>query len=213
MTKTETGDRDGGAKRSAFRENAEAVLVAVLLALLIRTFLVQAFKIPSGSMKPTLAVGDHILVNKLAYGLDIPFFNFPVIPGDEPERGDIVVFKYPEDPRKDYIKRVIGVEGDIISIQDKQVYVNQTPLSEKYVIHTDSRVAPVRDNKEPVRVPPGKLFVMGDNRDNSHDSRFWGFVDRKEVLGSAFIIYWSWDRDGESLLNHVRWSRIGDFVN
>ncbi len=121
MTKTEAGDRHGGAKRSAFRENAEAVLVAVLLALLIRTFLVQAFKIPSGSMKPTLAIGDHILVNKLAYGLDIPFFNFPVFPGDEPERGDIVVFKYPEDPRKDYIKRVIGVGGDIISIQNKQV--------------------------------------------------------------------------------------------
>ncbi len=86
-------------------------------------------------------------------------------------------------------------------------------MSEKYIIHTDTRMAPVRDNKEPVRVPPGKLFVMGDNRDNSHDSRFWGFVDQKEVLGSAFMIYWSWDRDGDGLLNHVRWSRIGDFIN
>ena len=212
LTTTDSAVETAERKRSSFRENAEAVLVAVLLALVIRTFVVQAFKIPSGSMKPTLQVGDHILVNKFAYGVDIPFFEVALIPGDHPERGDVVVFKYPEDPRKDFIKRVVGVGGDVVSIRNKQVYVDQAPVSEKYIMHTDPRMAAVRDNMAPVRVPPGKLFVMGDNRDNSHDSRFWGFVDEDEVLGSAFLIYWSWDGRGEGLLDHVRWGRIGDFI-
>ncbi|MFP4445936.1 MAG: signal peptidase I [Desulfosudaceae bacterium] len=212
MTTTDPAVEAAKRKRSGFRENTEAVLVAVLLALLIRTFVVQAFKIPSGSMEPTLQVGDHILVNKFAYGVDIPFFKVPLIPRDHPERGDVVVFKYPEDPRKDFIKRVVGVGGDLVSVRNKQVYVNQSPVSEEYIMHTDSRMAAVRDNMSPVRVPSEKLFVMGDNRDNSHDSRFWGFVDEEEVLGSAFMIYWSWDGRAEGLLGHVRWGRIGDFI-
>lgn len=197
--------------KSGLRENIEAILVAVLLALLIRTFVVQAFKIPSGSMIPTLRIGDHILVNKFVYGIDIPLLNIPVYSGHEPKRGDIVVFKYPEDPKKDFIKRVIGVEGDIVSMQGKNVYVNGALQSEDYAVYMDRGVR--RGIMPPIQVPPGKLFVMGDNRDNSHDSRFWGFVDLQAVRGKAFIIYWSWHAGADSILDYVRWGRIGELLH
>ncbi len=197
---------------SVWRENAEAVLIAILLALFIRTFVVQAFKIPSGSMKDTLLIGDHILVNKFAYGLDLPFLHIPLLPGKDPRRGDVIVFKFPGDPDKDYIKRVVGVGGDVVAVKDKQVYLNGQPLQEDYIIHTDSRILPVRDDFGPVQVPDDRLFMMGDNRDNSSDSRFWGFLDPAAVRGKAFLIYWSWNSRAATLADRVRWSRMGDVV-
>jgi signal peptidase I len=196
-------------KKGALRENIEAILVAIVIALFIRTFVVQAFKIPSGSMKQTLLVGDHILVNKFEYGVKMPYFDKTIIPFKSPQRGDIVVFKYPLDPDKDFIKRVIGIPGDVIEIRDKKLFLNGNPVSHDYGMYTDPRIlgdnARPRDNFGPITVPPHSLFVMGDNRDESFDSRFWGFVDYKALQGKAFIIYWSWDKENFG----VRWSRIG----
>jgi signal peptidase I len=199
-------------KKSGLRENIEAILVAIVLALFIRTFVIQAFKIPSGSMKETLKIGDHILVNKFIYGVKMPFLQTTIIPVKDPKRGDIVVFKFPEDPGKDFIKRVVGVAGDVIEIRDKQVYLNSKVLNHDYGIHTDSYIFPAsvqpRDNFGPVVVPPHSIFVMGDNRDQSYDSRFWGFVDLKAVKGKALMIYWSWDKENFG----VRWNRLGDVL-
>ncbi|MFO7753894.1 MAG: signal peptidase I [Desulfobacteraceae bacterium] len=199
--------------KGVIRENLEIIIIAVILAMFIRTFVVQAFRIPSGSMEDTLLVGDHLLVNKFIYGVKIPFTGGEtLIPVSEPERGDIVVFRYPQNPEKDYIKRVVGIEGDVVEIVDKKLYVNGEQVNHDYAHYTDDTVYPAwrnpRDNMEPVTVPEDSLFVMGDNRDNSHDSRFWGFVDLKAVKGEAFIIYWSWDRDSFD----VRWNRIGDLL-
>jgi len=201
-------------KKSTLRENIEAIIIAVILALFIRTFLIQAFKIPSGSMKNTLLIGDHILVNKFTYGVKIPFTDGKtLISLSDPEPRDIVVFKYPEDPKKDFIKRVIGVAGDTIEIKDKKLYVNgNLQEDEPYAIYKDPKIIPghftVRDNFGPITVPENSLFVMGDNRDNSHDSRFWGFVDLEAVRGKAFLIYWSWNREAFG----VRWDRLGDVL-
>ncbi|MFH1156295.1 MAG: signal peptidase I [Pseudomonadota bacterium] len=201
--------------KGALRENIEAIVIAVLLALFIRTFIIQAFKIPSGSMKNTLLIGDHILVNKFIYGIKIPFTDGTnLIRVSDPKRRDIVVFKYPEDPDKDFIKRVVGVAGDTIEVKNKQLYVNNVlQEDEPYAIHQDGRIIPrqfsARDNFGPFTVPDRSLFVMGDNRDNSHDSRFWGIVDLKAVKGKAFIIYWSWNSEAFG----VRWSRIGDLLH
>lgn len=201
-------------KKSAWRENIEAILIAIVIALFIRTFIVQAFKIPSGSMLETLQIGDQILVNKFIYGVKIPFTDgATLIPGKDPQKNDIVVFKYPEDPSKDYIKRVVAVAGDTLEIRDKQLYVNDQAITdEPWAVHKDQRVLPpqysTRDNLPKITVPENKLFVMGDNRDNSHDSRFWGFVDLKAVRGEAFIIYWSWNKEDFG----VRWNRIGNLL-
>jgi signal peptidase I len=196
-------------KKGALRENIEAILVAIVIALFIRTFVVQAFKIPSGSMKQTLQIGDHILVNKFIYGVKIPYLRETIIPLKKPDRGDIVVFKYPVDPNKDFIKRVIGIPGDEVEIRDKKLYVNQKWVNHDYGVYTDSRILSAsvrpRDNFGPVTVPEQSLFVMGDNRDESFDSRFWGFVDYKALNGKAFIIYWSWDKENFG----VRWNRLG----
>lgn len=199
--------------QSNLRENIEAIIIAVILAMFIRTFIIQAFKIPSGSMKETLQIGDHILVNKFVYGVKLPFFNKTIIPLSDPKREEIIVFKYPEDPSKDFIKRVVGVAGDVIEVRDKELYVNHEIQKDKpYVVHSDMRILPSslvnRDNFGPVTVPENSLFVMGDNRDNSHDSRFWGMVNLKAVKGKAFIIYWSWDSDNYG----VRWGRLGDLI-
>ena len=200
---------DAGPKRSHIRENIEAILVAILIALFIRTFVVQAFKIPSGSMKQTLQIGDHILVNKFIFGVKIPYWNKTIIPVTSPQRDDIIVFKYPLDPKKDFIKRVIGVGGDIIESRDKQLFVNHKPLHQDFSVHSDPRILSgnnkPRDNFGPITVPDNALFVMGDNRDESFDSRFWGFVDLKAVNGKAFVIYWSWDSRNFG----VRWNRLG----
>jgi len=164
-------------------------------------------------MKPTLLVGDHILVNKFIYGVKIPFTNITLVPVKEPKRGDIVVFKFPEDPKKDFIKRVIAVSGDTVQIRNKEVYINDKPIEDPYGTHIDPHTIPgklrPRDNLDPVTVPPNALFVMGDNRDHSYDSRFWGFVKLSSVKGKAFIIYWSWDKENLG----VRWKRLGRLMN
>lgn len=203
---------NGARKKSRLRENIEAILIAVVLALFIRTFIVQAFKIPSGSMKQTLLVGDHILVNKFIYGVKLPFTDKTIIPVKDPKRGDIVVFKFPMEPEKDFIKRVIGTEGDVVEIRDKHVYVNSESFDMDCAMFTDPHIFPghfqPRDNFGPVTVPPDNIFVMGDNRDHSYDSRFWGFVDLKAVRGKAFIIYWSWNKEDFN----VRWNRFGKLL-
>ncbi len=207
--------------KGRLRENVEAILIAIVLALFIRTFIIQAFKIPSGSMKSTLQIGDHILVNKFLYGIKFPNLKIPfvgetdpnygktIVPFGKPKRGDIIVFKFPEDPEKDFIKRVIGVPGDVVQIRNKTVYINDKPFQDNYGIHTDDRMMPrtlqPRDYFGPVTVPNSKVFVMGDNRDHSYDSRFWGFVDLKAVKGKAFMIYWSWDNNNLG----IRWNRLG----
>jgi signal peptidase I len=199
--------------KSVFREYAEAIIVAAVLALFIRTFIVQAFKIPSGSMKNTLLVGDHLLVNKFLYGTHIPFTHIILMKIRDPKRGDIMVFKYPEDESKDFIKRVIGTPGDVVQVIAKKVYINGKPLPEPYTVYRDDQILPKsldpRDNFGPILVPPHEYFMMGDNRDRSRDSRYWGFVDESEIIGKAIILYWSWDGDGSS----IRWNRIGRIVN
>ncbi len=191
------GKGKSGKPKSTFREYAEALIIAVILALVIRQYVVQAFKIPSGSMMPTLLIGDHILVSKLNY-----LFT-------DPEQGDIVVFRFPRDKKRDFIKRIIGEPGDQIRIADKVVYVNDVPLKEEYTMYKDESSIEgsysSRDNFGPVLVPPNHYFMMGDNRDNSMDSRFWGFLDRKGIKGKAFLIYWSWNKNR----HWPRWSRIG----
>jgi signal peptidase I len=198
--------------KSRLRENIEAIGVAVILALFIRTFVVQAFKIPSGSMKETLQIGDHILVNKFIYGVKMPFLQFTLIPLKNPQRGDIVVFEFPEDKDKDFIKRVVGVAGDVVEVRNKQVWVNGALQQGSFIVNSDPHVFPgnlqPRDNFGPATVPGHSLFVMGDNRDHSYDSRYWGFVDLKAVKGKAFIIYWSWDKDSFG----VRWGRLGNLL-
>ena len=181
-------------------EYAQAIIIALVLAMIIRTFVVQAFEIPSGSMIHTLLIGDHLLVNKFIYGVRNPFNNELWIKGQSPHQGDIIVFVYPLDPSKDFIKRVIGIGGDTVEIVNKKVYVNGKLFPDPPgVQYTDPRILPAsvqpRDNMGPIVVPKDSLFVMGDNRDQSYDSRFWGFVPLKNVKGKALIIYWSWNPD------------------
>ena len=200
-------------KKKIIWEYAKAIITALILAMLIRTFIIQAFKIPSGSMIPTLLVGDHILVNKFLYGTKIPFSGKRVLMFKKPERGDIIVFKYPENPDKDFIKRVVAIEGDVIESKNKMVHVNGNKVNEPYAQHTDSSMRPMgiepRDNFGPVIVPKNKYFVMGDNRDQSYDSRYWGYVDIKDVKGKALILYWSWDSEK----SWVRFGRIGSLIH
>jgi signal peptidase I len=180
-------------KKSVFREYAEAAAIAVILALFIRTFVVQAFKIPSGSMEPTLLVGDHILVNKFIYGIKIPYLRKTIIPISEPKRDDVIVFIYPVDQSKDFIKRVIGLPGDTIEIEGEDIFINGKRFDDPYGHYTEGPSSRAnRGRFGPWKVPEGHLFVMGDNRDHSYDSRFWGFVPLSFVKGEAFIIYWSW---------------------
>ena len=196
------------------RENIEAIVIAVVLALFIRTFIVQAFKIPSGSMQPTLLIGDHILVNKFLYGVGIPFTDMKLLDIKKPTQGDVIVFKYPEDESKDYIKRVIGLPGDTINIINKQIFINGNPYHDSAGVYDEPRILARgqfnsnRDNFGPITVPPDSLFVMGDNRDHSSDSRFWGFVNISKVKGKAFIIYWSW----EKAFKNFRLSRLGRLI-
>ena len=190
------------------KEYVEAIVIAFFLAMFIRTFFIQAFKIPSGSMLDTLLIGDHLLVSKIHYGVKIPFLNKWLLSFDEPKPGDIVVFEFPKDTSKDYIKRVIGGPGDTLEIRDKVVYRNGKKLDEPYVQHTDPKIMHTpRDNMPAITVPEGHYFCMGDNRDESFDSRFWGFVDKGKIVGQAFIIYWSWGG-----LSDLRLGRIGKLV-
>jgi signal peptidase I len=203
------------AKKSQLRDWTEALIVAAILALIIRTFVVQAFKIPSGSMEDTLLIGDHLLVNKFIYGTQLPFSDDPVLAIRQPERGDIIVFEFPEDKdksyfkRRDFIKRVVGLPGDTIEIRNKNVFVNGERYITPEAVYKDGNLtAGPRDNMPPVTVPDDNYFVMGDNRDRSYDSRFWRFVDRSAIKGLAFIKYWSWD--SEKFM--PRWGRIGRMI-
>lgn len=217
--------------KSVFREYAEAFAIAIVLAVIIRMFIVEAFKIPSGSMIPTLLVGDHLLVNKFIYRFTTP------------QRGDVIVFKYPDDPSRNFIKRIRAVGGDTVEVREKVLYINGEAQTEPFIQHIDPQIMPAqyspRDNFGPITVPQGAYFMMGDNRDSSLDSRFWEhkFVARKAIVGKAFIIYWSWKHDenietnpqeafadqvirsvktiGNYVIHFpfvVRWERLGDII-
>lgn len=215
--------------KSTLREYLEAFAIAGVLAFIIRTFLFQAFKIPSGSMIPTLLVGDHIIVEKFLYNTEIPFLSKKL---REIKHGDVIVFEYPKDPNKDFIKRAIGLPGDTIAIRDSVLYINNIEVREEFLeevpydnrdysgkiyletidsithrtLHQEPR-SMISIEYGPVRVPEDSYFVMGDNRDNSSDSRLWGFVKKNSVKGKAFIIYWSWgNNDG------FRWKRLGKII-
>ena len=217
--------------KSTLREYAEALGVALLLALVIRTFVVQAFKIPSGSMLPTLEIGDHILVNKFVYGprLEVPLTSWSLghLPGiHTPRPGDVVVFVFPRERDKDFIKRVIAVAGQTIEVRQKQVYIDGKPWDDSHArflyggrvatASPDPHARPCGqlvggergDNCAPFKVPDGMVFVMGDNRDQSFDSRFWGPVPVDDIKGLALVIYWSWGGD-----HWVRWDRLGHVVD
>jgi len=220
-TLQEASDKEAGTlKKSTAREYTEAILIALLLALLIRTFIIQAFKIPSGSMESTLLIGDHILVSKFSYGthipnevpfLDIKLFDDIVLFSKVPQRGDIIVFKFPKDERRDFIKRVIGLPGDFLEVRRQKIYINKKLFEDTHARHTDpasnDSFVP-RDDFGPVLVPEGYVFVMGDNRENSQDSRYWGFLNIKKIRGKALMIYWSWDR----IDNWVRFERFGKIL-
>lgn len=224
MTNNTLDDSDKNAvapKKSIFREYTEAILIALLLALLIRTFVIQAFKIPSGSMEKTLLIGDHILVSKFAYGThipnEIPFLNIKlfediILFSKVPKREDIIVFKFPKDERRDFIKRVIGLPGDLLEVRRQKIYINGKLLEDSHARHTEmasnSALVP-RDDFGPVLVPEGYVFVMGDNRENSQDSRYWGFLSVDKIRGKALMIYWSWNR----IENWVRFERFGKILD
>ena len=195
-------------QRSTLREYVEAIVWALVLTAVLRTFVLQAFRIPSESMVKTLLVGDFLFVNKFEFGPKIPFTHIRLPGLRKPQRRDIIVFQFPQDPSKDFIKRCIAVGGETLEVKDKQVYINGKPLVEPYAIHSDSTIRPAgfdyRDNFGPITVPPGQLFMMGDNRDNSNDSRYWGTLDMDLVKGRAMFLYWSWD--GQK--SFPRWDRL-----
>jgi signal peptidase I len=218
-------------KKSTLREYFESIVIAVILALFVRTWAVQAFKIPTGSMENNLLIGDHLLVNKFVFGPSLFGIERKLLPMQGIRRHDVVVFKYPDEPERDFIKRVVGLPGDTLELRNKKVHINGQPLDEPFVhflepVPTSSEVTSfdVRERYGPVRVPDGQYFVMGDNRDNSQDSRYWGFLPRSYIKGRALMIYWSFDagpdqygRDGTfrrllSVITHfftrTRWERI-----
>ena len=219
-------------------EWAKSISVAIVLFLVIRTFAVEAFKIPTGSMEDTLLVGDFLLVNKAVYGAQVPFTGIRLPAFDDPERGDIVVFEYPLDRSKNYVKRVVGLPGDVLEMRNGHLFTNGERSVEGYVQHIQpggdyhdpqfewqiqhlaptadrGRYHPTRDDWGPILVPDGNYFVMGDNRDNSQDSRYWGFVNRRLIKGSPLFIYYSFDRSKLRplpWLTEVRWGRVGNVV-
>jgi signal peptidase I len=204
--------------KSTVREYFESICVAVILALFVRTFIVQAFKIPTGSMENNLLIGDHLLVNKFDFAPTMSRLENMLLPVDPIRRGDVMVFKYPEEPERDFIKRVIGLPGETIELRNKKVYINGQPLDEPYVhfivppgAEDESEDFDVRVKYGPVTVPAGHYFMMGDNRDNSQDSRYWGFLPREYVKGKALFVYFSFSDEasgGGGFLSSIRWSRI-----
>jgi signal peptidase I len=196
-------------KKSDVREYFESIVIAVILALFVRTWVVQAFKIPTGSMENNLLIGDHLLVNKFIFGPTPLAIGRAVLPVRPVHRGDILVFKYPEEPDRDFIKRVIGLPGEKIELKHKKIYINDQPLEEPYVHfltppssdYQEVTSYDLREQFGPVTVPADKYFVMGDNRDNSQDSRYWGFLPRDYVKGKALIIYWSYESGREDYLD------------
>ena len=209
-------------RKSVFREYTETIVIVVAAVLFLRAFVVQAYNIPSGSMMPTLEVGDRIFVNKLSYGVRLPDLNWLPFAGcvdlsrgthvaewAVPERGDVVVFVYPQDRCRDFVKRVVGVPGDEVLIRNKKLHINGQAVEDLHAHFEDPGIVRgaghVRDNLGPLKVPADHLFVMGDNRDRSLDSRFWGLVPIDDVHGRAVVTYWSWDAENSRL----RWRRIG----
>ncbi len=214
-------------------EYAKAFFPVILIVLLLRSFLVEPFRIPSGSMMPTLLDGDFILVNKFTYGIRLPVLNTKVIEVGSPKRGDVAVFRFPKDPSIDYIKRVIGLPGDVVSYRNKEIYINGermpqtfkgsyvgqgTALSMTGAILAEEKLGEISHDilirkERPIRhgefrVPEGHYFVMGDNRDNSNDSRFWGTVPEENLVGRAFFIWMNWD----DVDNTIRWGRLGSTI-
>jgi signal peptidase I len=204
-------------RKSTAREYFESICVAVILALFVRTFIVQAFKIPTGSMENNLLIGDHLLVNKFAFAPTMTSLERTLLPIDPIRRGDIIVFKYPEEPERDFIKRVIGLPGETLELRNKRVYINGTMLNEPYVhylVPPDEEGSggefDVRVRYEPVTVPAGMYFMMGDNRDNSQDSRYWGFMPQEYIKGKALFVYFSFGEEPglAGLISGIRWNRI-----
>jgi signal peptidase I len=207
-------------KKSVVREYFEAIVMALILALFVRTWGVQAFKIPTGSMENNLLIGDHLLVNKFVFGPAATSLERTLLPIDTIERGDIVVFKYPDEPERDFIKRVIGLPGETLELRNKKVFVNGQPLDEPYVHFLEPTAEgqevtsfDVRERYGPVRVPDGQYFVMGDNRDNSQDSRYWGFLPRGHIKGKALMIYWSYESGREDYIENGMGASIKRIVS
>lgn len=219
-------------------EWVRSLLLALVLFLVIRTFIVEAFRIPTGSMEETLLVGDFLLVNKLIYGVRIPGTEHRILQLREPAIGDVIVFRPPHEPGENYVKRLVGLPGDTLRMQDKVLYRNGQPVDEPYTRHVDpghdvaapvmswqrsflvaggdtGSYRPSRDNWGPIVVPEGSVFALGDNRDDSEDSRFWGFVDVNEIRGKPLFIYYSFDPNGSRPMpwfTHIRWNRIGSVI-
>jgi signal peptidase I len=195
-------------RKSTVREYFESIVITAIIALFATTFVIQAFKIPTGSMESNLLIGDHLLVNKFAYGLasGLPY---KILPYKEPKRGDVIVFKYPNSPEVAYVKRLMGLPGDRIEMKGRTLYINGKALEEHYTQYIDP--ASVNEHYGPYDVPPGHYFAMGDNRDNSQDSRFWGFVPRDYILGKALVIYWSFETPRDEYLQTSMPDRIRQF--
>lgn len=202
--------------KSKTREYIESLVIAAIIAFFVRSFFIQAFKIPSSSMEPTLLIGDHLLVNRLSYVVKVPFTDIVIFELDKPERGDVVVFRYPADRSKDFIKRVIAGEGDTVEIKDKIIYVNGKKMDDPWGYRSKEPPVPgflsPKDNLQPLKVPKDSYFVMGDNRDRSLDSRFWGYVRKEDLVGKAFVLYFSWNNNADNPLHYVRWLRIGRMI-
>ena len=205
-------------KKSVIREYFESIVIAVILALFVRTWAVQAFKIPTGSMENNLLVGDHLLVDKFAFSPTLSEFERTFLPISHIKRGDVIVFKYPVEPDRDFIKRVIGLPGETLEMKQKKIYINGRPLDEPYVhfirpLNPErAELGDPRDDYGPVTVPPNQYFMMGDNRDNSADSRIWGFLPAEYVKGRALMIYWSYEPDENGGImaapTGTRWNRL-----
>lgn len=229
------------AKRRAQNKNepwlvefSKSLFPVILVVFLIRSFLVEPFKIPSGSMIPTLLVGDFLLVNKYVYGLRLPLVNVKITDGSPVKHGDVVVFRFPNDPSVDYIKRIVGLPGDTVTYIDKQIFINGKPIQADYLsdynyVSEQGYVFNARHYKEnllgrthdtivvpeiaavgmsTIKVPAGHYFAMGDNRDNSNDGRVWGFIPDRNLVGRAILIWWSWDNQDFQ----VRWDRMGESI-
>ncbi|MGE3274618.1 MAG: signal peptidase I [Vicinamibacterales bacterium] len=207
-------------RKSTLREYFESIVVAVILALFVRTFVFQAFKIPTGSMEPNLLVGDHLLVNKFVFGPTAVDAERALLPMRPIRRGDVIVFKFPEEPDRDFIKRVIGLPGETLEFRNQQVLIDGTPIDEPYAHYlfppaadSENLGSDPREHYGPVTVPPGHYFAMGDNRDNSEDSRYWGFLPESYVKGRALVIYWSFEAEPGAnpitgFFSGTRWGRL-----
>jgi signal peptidase I len=196
--------------KSTIREYFESIVITAIIALFATTFVVQAFKIPTGSMESSLLIGDHLLVNKFVYGMHDGFLS-RILPYKDLNRGDVIVFKYPKNPEVAYVKRLIGLPGDRVEITGRDVSINGKKLEEKYTQFIDP--SSVYELSRTYDVPQGQYFAMGDNRDNSQDSRFWGFVPRDHIIGKALIIYWSYETPREEYLQTSLKERLGQFAD